>query len=211
MSTPTMVRPEGIDSLITGIGRYNPAHIPLLEEYLTEQCRESGSDLPANLALLKLYQLYADALKLDVVSTVLTKALVMSPEPDFNLCLYLLNDTVIADEKVSRLISLQQLVTESRYVEAWAELKNDELYREAVSGVPDFDMALKQLIASVITSQLNMSGEELDEFINLQGWEINGSTVSIPVNDSNEAKSSVLTESLEFEQMTKIIAHANAF
>jgi hypothetical protein len=54
MSATTMNRPEAIDSMITGIGRYNPAHIPLLEEYLQDQCRESGSDLQANLALLKL-------------------------------------------------------------------------------------------------------------------------------------------------------------
>ncbi|KAI8054329.1 armadillo-type protein [Syncephalis plumigaleata] len=223
MSATNMNRPEAIESMITGIGRYNPAHIPLLEEYLQDQCRESGSDLQANLALLKLYQLYADALKLDVVSTVLAKALVMAPEPDFNLCLYLLNDTIIADEKVSRLISLQHLVTEARYVEVWTELKNDELYQEAVSGVPDFDQALRQLIAGVIANvfqtiqksalekQLNLSGNELDEFITMQEWQTKDDTVIIPVNESNEAKSSVLTESLGFEQMNRILTRANAF
>ncbi|RKP10309.1 armadillo-type protein [Thamnocephalis sphaerospora] len=222
MSAPTIARPEAINTIVNGIDRYNPANIALLEEYLAEQCRQSGSDLQVNLALLKLYQFNDEAVKLDVIATVLAKALVMSPEPDFNLCLYLLNGQIIADEKIACLIALQQLVEEARFVEFWAALEANEVSREAVSGMPDFDTAMRKLIAGVVTAvyqtvsvsvlekQLNLKGKDLDQFIAAQGWAVQDGVVSIPLNEENEAKSSVTTEALELNQMTKILAHANA-
>lgn len=53
---------------------------------------------------------------------------------------------------------------------------------------------------SVLEKQLNLSGSELDEFITMQEWQIKDDMVIIPVNESNEAKSSMLTESLGFER-----------
>jgi translation initiation factor 3 subunit K len=194
----------------------------VLEEYLDTQCQQHGSDLQANLALLKLYQFNESEVKLDVIATILTKALIMSPEPDFNLCLYLLNESIIADEKIASLIVLQQLIEEARFVEFWATVASDAVSREAVSGVPDFYTAIRQLISNVVAAvyqvidlnvlekQLNLTGDELRRYIASQGWTLDGNKVTIPVNEENEAKSSTQTESIKLEQLGKILAHISA-
>lgn len=48
-------RPQNIQTLIDSVERYNPENVPVLEDYLSQQCSNDTYDLEANLALLKLY------------------------------------------------------------------------------------------------------------------------------------------------------------
>ena len=57
--------------------------VPVLEAYLAEQVQASSVDVDANLALLKLYQLYPSTLKAATVATVLIKGVMALPSTFF--------------------------------------------------------------------------------------------------------------------------------
>merc|ERR1712193_453951 len=44
----------------TDMNRYNPENQTMLEDYVSQQVRDGSYDLDANMALLKLYQIYPD-------------------------------------------------------------------------------------------------------------------------------------------------------
>lgn len=51
--TPS-TRPELIENLVSGVDRYNPSNVSILEDYLYHQIRSNEYDCLANLAILKL-------------------------------------------------------------------------------------------------------------------------------------------------------------
>ena len=48
-------RPEHIQTILSGLDRYNPETTGVFQEYVAAQCEERTYDCYANLALLKLY------------------------------------------------------------------------------------------------------------------------------------------------------------
>ena len=55
--TNPSTRPEIIENLVSGVDRYNPSNVSILEDYLYSQIRNNEYDCLANLAILKLYVL----------------------------------------------------------------------------------------------------------------------------------------------------------
>ncbi|KAH8088011.1 armadillo-type protein [Filobasidium floriforme] len=81
-------RPEDINALISGVDRYNPHNVSLLEDYLDVQIKDGQHDCFANLAILKLYQFNPNMSNAKVVIDILLLALVSTPtidSPDFSL------------------------------------------------------------------------------------------------------------------------------
>merc|ERR1712216_526657 len=101
--------------------RYNPEIVPTLENYLKSQVKESTYDLDANLALFKFYQFQPQIAKTDVVQQVLTKALMQLPQSDFNLCLYLLPESILQDEGVKGLQSLANTLESCDFPKFWEQ------------------------------------------------------------------------------------------
>merc|ERR1712216_643241 len=98
--------------------RYNPAIAPQLEEYVGQQVvGEEPYDLDANLALLKFYQLDPSKSNLRVVTNILIKALMQLPNSDFNLCLYLIPESVQREEAVNNLMLLSNLLESCDFAE----------------------------------------------------------------------------------------------
>ncbi|CAG5099793.1 Similar to EIF3K: Eukaryotic translation initiation factor 3 subunit K (Homo sapiens) [Cotesia congregata] len=85
---------QSIADMIKGIERYNPVHLPTLEQYVDVQTRENAYDLEANLTVLKLYQLNPQSFKNDVTAQILLKALTNLPHTDFVLCKCLLSEKI---------------------------------------------------------------------------------------------------------------------
>jgi len=78
-----------------------------------------------------------------VVNNILVKALTTLPEPDFNLCLYLLNDQMANEEPVVRLIALQDLLEQARYTDFWKIYESDDIYKELTAEVLGFEDAVR--------------------------------------------------------------------
>ncbi|KAF9907485.1 hypothetical protein EC991_010865 [Linnemannia zychae] len=214
-------RPEVIQSLIDGVDRYNPDNVSILEEYLATQCTNKECDAMANLAILKLYQFNTHLTNDQVVNNILVKALTTLPEPDFNLCLYLLNEQMVAEEPVVRLIALQDLIEQARFADFWKLYEGDDIYKELTAEVLGFEDSIRANIAGAVAmtfqsieadnlgAYLHLKGQALSDFIKAQGWTESNGVVAIPVNKDNEAKTTVLTENIKFEQLTKVIGHSN--
>ncbi|KAK3828637.1 MAG: armadillo-type protein [Benniella sp.] len=214
-------RPEVIQSLIDGVDRYNPDNVTILEEYLATQCTNKECDTMANLAILKLYQFNNHLINDQVVNNILVKALTTLPEPDFNLCLYLLSDQMANEEPVVRLIALQDLLEQARYTDFWKVYESDDIYKELTAEVLGFEDAIRANIANAVAmtfqsielqslqAYVHLKGQALSDFIQAQGWTETNGVVSIPVNKDNEAKTVVLAENIRFEQLIRVIGHSN--
>ncbi|CAG8508795.1 10030_t:CDS:2 [Cetraspora pellucida] len=229
-------RPEIIQSLIDGVDRYNPDNVSILEEYLGTQLQTEDYDLMANLAILKLlvfkrsilasinqYQFNPHLVNEQVINNILVKSLTAIPNPDFNLCLYLLHENALAEENVTKLIELQQLLEECKYQEFWKVYESDESYKELTSDAIGFEDAIRKVILTSITMtyqsisaellssylNLNTDDEEFDSFIQSRGLVNKDGIVLVPTNYDNEAKPTVIRENIKFEQLTKVIGYSN--
>ncbi|KAJ1960141.1 hypothetical protein IWQ62_004344 [Dispira parvispora] len=214
-------RPEAIDQLLNSVERYNPDNVEVLEEYLNTQCQHEENDLAANLAILKLYQFNPHLINLAALVRILGKALTNFFEADFNLCLYLLNEGVVQEEVVVKLLELKQAVEESNFGQFWQLLDNPE-YRELVADIHNFDGAMRSTISHVVgmayqtmdlklaEQYFHLEGEPLKQWLDQLKWTIEGSIVQIPANQDNQVEPTVTTESIQFSQLTKIIGHSSA-
>ncbi|KAJ2161864.1 hypothetical protein GGF46_001172 [Coemansia sp. RSA 552] len=221
-------RPDEIHALLTGVERYNPQKIGVLEDYLAHQCANpdpsTNHDLMANLALLKMYQFNPPMLDLDVVRRILAKALVSMSQGDFNLCLYLLSEEICQDASVAKLLALRDSLERAQFDSFWSEMYGgDEDEESVVDGIAGFDNGLRKLVLAEITStyqtiqarlvgkMVNLDEEAVLRLAKEHGWAVSDAgIVSLPLRGDNEAKTTVIKESIQFEQLTKILCAANS-
>lgn len=123
--------------------RYNSANIGALEAFVGQQISEDSYDLDANLALLKFYQFEPAKAKLDVVTKVLVKALMQLPGSDFQLCLYLLPDTIMQADAVSKLMMLATHLESCNFPEFW---ESAQQMNKVLKVVPTFATAMRKFI-----------------------------------------------------------------
>ncbi|CAG8633640.1 17128_t:CDS:2 [Dentiscutata erythropus] len=216
-------RPEIIQSLIDGVDRYNPDNVSILEEYLGTQLQTEDYDLMANLAILKLYQFNPHLVNEQVINNILVKSLTAIPNPDFNLCLYLLHENALADESVAKLVELQQLLEQCKYQEFWKLYESDDSYKELTSDAIGFEDAIRKVILTSISMtyqsisaellsnylNLNINEEEFESFIQTRNLVNKDGIILVPTNYDNEAKPTVIRENIKFEQLTKVIGYSN--
>jgi translation initiation factor 3 subunit K len=230
-------RPEIIDQLVEGVDRYNPSNVGILEDYLYHQTREKEYDCLANLAILKLYQFNPELYNADVVVHILLKALTATPLPDFNLCVALLgqrNGQLLPDGEPDPLIQLLPQLTElsnlllnCRFPTFWTTFRSDDLsslrenftvecigFEDAMRevAVRAVKAAFRKIDRKRLGSYLELEGADLDQYVAQLGWTLDSATgvISIPPNPDNQIEATVVQESIEFPQLAKVLAHAQA-
>ncbi|KAF8581374.1 ARM repeat-containing protein [Ramaria rubella] len=232
---PPDTRPEVIEMLVSGVDRYNPSNIGILEDYLYHQIRSQEYDCMANLAILKLYQFNPDLYNADVVVNILIKALTAAPQPDFNLCLALLGERDVyltSQDEPDTLPALLPLLThlsillhQCRFPTFWKMFRSEELealrdnytiecvgFEDAVREVAirAVRAAFQRISRDRLGSYLELDGEALDEYITRLGWSRDSDTgvVVVPANPDNRIEATVVRENVQLSQLSKIIAHA---
>ncbi|KAF8213379.1 armadillo-type protein [Mycena galopus ATCC 62051] len=229
VSPPT--RTELIEDLVSGVDRYNPSNVSILEDYLYHQIRSQEYDCLANLAILKLYQFNPDLYNPDVVINILIKALTASPLPDFNLCISLLDERPInanLDEPdplpslLPILKHLNDLLYRCRFPAFWEVYQSDELeslrdnYTVECVGFEDAvrEVAIRavkatftRISADRLASYLDLNGSELAAFVEKKQWKMEANVVSIPPNPDNQIEATVVQENIKLAQLTKVISH----
>ncbi|KAG9314518.1 ARM repeat-containing protein [Chiua virens] len=195
--TPS-TRTELIENLVSGVDRYNPSNVGILEDYLYHQIRNEEYDCLANLAILKLYQFNPDLYNADVVVNILLKALTAEPFPDFNLCISLLDDrppNASTDEPdllptlLPVLTNLYDLLHQCRFPAFWTFYKSDELeaLRENYTiECIGFEDAIREVAARAVRatftriglerlgSYVDLTERELEAWVSKQGWTVDG-------------------------------------
>ncbi|ORX54659.1 ARM repeat-containing protein [Piromyces finnis] len=214
-------RPKQINDIIETVERYDTEKIPLLHEYIDEQLANKVQyDSAANLAVLKLYQFNPDQINFKYISSILTKALTALPDPDFNLCLALLNLDICNDPTVSKLYELQKALEQCRFNDFWTLLENEETKKivECCVGFEDsirgfISLTIENTFVTIskeeISSYLNLNGNDLDEYAKSRNWVLNDNVFALPVVKENEDKPKIVKENVKFEQLTQIIGYAN--
>jgi len=230
LTPPT--RTELIENLVSGVDRYNPSNVGILEDYLYHQIRSQEYDCLANLAILKLYQFNPDLYNPDVVVNILLKALTAAPFPDFNLCISLIDDRPVnanPDEPdplpqlLPLLTNLHNLIHQCRFPAFWTLYRSDSLesirenYTVECIG---FEDSIREVVARAVRatftrigkerlgSYVDLQGEELEQFATRQGWTSDSSNFVIPSNPDNQIEAIVVQESIKLPQLSKVIAHS---
>ncbi|KAF8649876.1 hypothetical protein AX16_005638 [Volvariella volvacea WC 439] len=227
-------RTQIIEDLVSGVDRYNPSNVGILEDYLYHQIRSREYDCLANLAILKLYQFNPDLYNPDVVINILIKALTALPLPDFNLCVSLLderpiNATLEEPDPLPVLLpilkELHDLLYRCRFPAFWEIYRSEQLdtLRENYTiEFVGFEDAIREVVIRAVKatftrvgvdrlgSYLALSGQLLEEFVAQQSWTLDGSrsVVTITPNPDNQIEATVVQESIKLPQLTKIISHA---
>ncbi|KAI9572807.1 ARM repeat-containing protein [Boletus coccyginus] len=230
--TPS-TRTELIENLVSGVDRYNPSNVGILEDYLYHQIRSGEYDCLANLAILKLYQFNPDLNNPDVVINILLKALTAEPFPDFNLCISLLDDRLLPNTNTDEpdplptllpiLTNLHDLLHQCRFPTFWTFYRSEELesLRENYTiECIGFEDAIREVAARAVKatftriglerlgSYVDLAGTELVAWASKQGWTVDGQVVSIPPNPDNQIESVIIRENVTLPQLSKVIAHS---
>ncbi|KAF9056342.1 armadillo-type protein [Panaeolus papilionaceus] len=228
-------RPKPIEDLVSGVDRYNPSNVGILEDYLYHQIRSEEYDCLANLAILKLYQFNPDLYNPDVVINILIKALTSSPQPDFNLCISLLDERLPntqLDEPdpipsvLPLLKTLHNLLYRCRFPAFWSTYRSGEFellrdnYTVEVAG---FENAVRTVVIRAVRATFTrISSERLSSYLDIEkgnhlkpyvqnlGWTIDSTTgvISVPPNPDNQIEATIVQESIKLPQLTKILAHS---
>ncbi|KAI0348629.1 ARM repeat-containing protein [Trametopsis cervina] len=227
-------RTELIENLVSGVDRYNPSNVGILEDYLYHQIRSEEYDCLANLAILKLYQFNPDLYNPDVVINILIKSLISAPFPDFNLCISLLDERPAStnpDEPdplpslLPVLTELHSLLRQCRFPAFWqlyrsakAESLRDNYtvecvgFEDSVRGVvvQTVKAAFRRIGGERLGTYLNLKGDDLAGYVAKLGWTVDASSgvISIPPNPDNQIESTVVQETIQLPQLVKVIAHA---
>ncbi|KAF8465946.1 armadillo-type protein [Kalaharituber pfeilii] len=225
------MRPEYIANILAGLERYNPETTTIFQDYVAQQCESKTYDCYANLALLKLYQFNPHLTKDETITNILVKALTVFPSSDFSLCLHLLPPNILLQqtsatdalsEAVQKLHVLSVLLESAQYKEFWATLDSDDLYADLVADCNGFEELIRVRIAmataqaareidrKVLEGWINLEGEDFEAFVrNVCQWTIDeDGIVHIPVNNDNEAKTTVTRENVKFDQFSRLVKRA---
>ncbi|ODQ66772.1 ARM repeat-containing protein [Nadsonia fulvescens var. elongata DSM 6958] len=222
-------RPEVVDHMLNTLEKYDAGNIQKFEEYVEQQCSKNVSDIAANLALLKLYQFNTNRINDEVIINVLSLALINFNSFDFSLALHLLPTYVLNEspidplsEQIQKLFKLYNHLDGKDFAGFWTEFYKDDNATEIVSDIENFlslirasisktiECACKSLSYSVLSSwvHLDENSSALNDWIKRQSWTLNGTTVEIPVNEFNSAKPIITTETVKFEQLSRLLKKA---
>lgn len=192
---------------------------------------KNGSyDGDANRELLKLYAVAPDMIKSGVLYSLLTKALMELPAPDFYTSMFLVHESLHSLDGVKFLVKLQQLLETCHFTKFWEQLSawkatpaNSAIIN--FNEVKEFDQAIRKFISlTVAATYSSIAEKQLKELWNLtdkksfadlvalNGWTIEkDETVvirAVPAAAVKEAKETQQYPSME--QLAKLIATTNA-
>lgn len=200
--------------------RYDANNARALAAYVAYQLLNGIYDKDANLALLKLLQFNPDELTVEVVEKVLVKAMTALPDPDFNLCLCLLSQDILANPSIVALVDLRNDLESCRFARFWTRVGGLAILDECVG----FHDSIRDFIATTLSntfqvigtrqlaSYVDLQSADLFNFIEEYGWSVDGDSVKIPVDRdivASAAKPVVQQEALKFEALAKIIHYSN--
>jgi translation initiation factor 3 subunit K len=83
----------------------------------------------------------------------------------------------------------------------------EEIMRVRIAVV--VSQCMQEVQREILENWLNLHGSKFDNFVKeICGWTIDGTTVKIPLNKENEARSTTVRENVKFEQFGRMIKRA---
>eukprot|EP01091_Cochliopodium_minus_P013729 TRINITY_DN4493_c0_g1_i1.p1 TRINITY_DN4493_c0_g1~~TRINITY_DN4493_c0_g1_i1.p1 ORF type:complete len:221 (-),score=58.17 TRINITY_DN4493_c0_g1_i1:36-698(-) len=216
----TYQKPKNIQNVLDN-ERYNEKSIKELEQYVESQIKDNTFDIDANLALLKLYQLYPRSLNQQNLLKVLIKALSRLPTTDFQQCLYLIPHGLMSNESIKNMRILSQKLESANFTEFWQDLKKFNI--SEIKLIPNFEDQIRDFISdvfsityqsvekSLLISSLDLNEELFNKFLQNKNWKLEGESVSIPINESNNTRPEKTLRPITIKQFTNILSTTELF
>uniref|UniRef100_A0A023FGE5 Eukaryotic translation initiation factor 3 subunit K n=1 Tax=Amblyomma cajennense TaxID=34607 RepID=A0A023FGE5_AMBCJ len=203
-----------VAQMLKGIDRYNPENLVRLEQYVKVQASENVYDLEANLAVLKLYQFNPANFNNSVVVAILLKALTNLPHTDFVLCKCLIDQEKLVDSDIKLALHLHYLLEMCDFPRFWEAVKG-KLLLQSISGFNDsirkfvcyvVNMTYQHIDKALLSDFLDVSGAELQMWIQRNGWQDLGNGSVFVANQEEIVKTKNITEKIDFESVEAIMA-----
>jgi len=207
------------DDSITALIEDNPVGVdilPTLEEYVERQIQDPNLyHAECNRTILKFYTFQPTKINVDVVVKILIKAMMQLPSTDFMACLYIIPNSVQTDSTVSKLIRLCRMLQICDFQTFWSVSSEQA---DLFDSVPGFVEAIRAFIVDVIQSTfrsiylhdlgpiINLSGNDLQEFLKRQSWSVDGDLVRIPFVEEQQPKTShQVSTIIPFKQLGSLL------
>ncbi|UIZ26081.1 hypothetical protein KXD40_001627 [Peronospora effusa] len=193
-----------------GRGFYEEIHVKILETYLTEQMQNSFVDIDANLALLKLYQLYPSTSNVENVANILIKGVMTLPSTFFTGASTMIPESTSEDVNVKAALETGFLLQSCLFEDFW---KMDLTVANKVQGFVESVRAYiltaisrshSVISIDVLKAKLNVSDEEVAEIVAAEKWTLSGNLIQITPNEDNQMQAKKVQENIEFEDVLKI-------
>ncbi|KAI9906973.1 hypothetical protein PsorP6_003561 [Peronosclerospora sorghi] len=195
-----------------GRGFCDKDNVKILEAYLVEQMQNSTVDISANLALLKLYQLYPGTANAENVANVLAKGVMILPSTFFTGASTMISESCRADTNVTGILGAGFMLQSCLFEDFWKE------HLTFASRVPGFLESVRTFILKVVSQshsvistdvlklKLNLSDNEVSDIIAVaEKWNVVGNLIQINPNEDNQMQFKKIQENIELDGVLKVI------
>lgn len=207
---------QTVAGMLKGIERYNPDNLTTLEKYVEIQSRENAYDLEANLAVLKLYQLNPHHFNVEITCQILLKALTNLPHTDFVLCKCLLNESIMQENLINKIMYLGDILEQCDFQQFWDQVL---LMSDLCDRIVGFQDSIRKFVCHVvgITFQTIDKGlliqllggvddMTLKHWVKKYGWKDESKSIIFIANQDENIKTKNITEKIDFENVAGLMA-----
>lgn len=164
---------------------------------MNEQLAQNTYDPDANLAILKLYLLYPEHAKVEVIELILVKALMAFPATDFSMCLFQIQEK-FQQQLEGGVIKLSQQLEMAKFKNFWSECEQVEALKKAVG----WEDAVRRFIAGVVQATYrSIHISQLAVLLNLPASDLEGIIQERAWTRSKEDKDLVTVNTASFESV----------
>ncbi|KAI6174925.1 Eukaryotic translation initiation factor 3 subunit K [Aphelenchoides bicaudatus] len=221
-----------LEETIKGVNRYNPNHIPKLQECITAMIRENNYSKDVLLTTLKLYQLNPKDYNEEFTRDVLLKTMMVFPRNDYALAKYLIDGNRASSPELQRVMDIGALLESCNFSVFWRLIRNeyvptdgqDEKFKNPdevqrlLKPINGFEDAVRHYACRVITATFQtieadqlirllggISEAECRGYANLYKWEKRNDSTYFIKNHEATIKSRNVEERLKFEQCAEVL------
>eukprot|EP00644_Phytophthora_capsici_P016280 jgi/Phyca11/535308/estExt2_fgenesh1_pg.C_PHYCAscaffold_340024 len=202
---------QKLQTVHNGRGFCEKDGVSTLETYLAEQVQNKFVDIDANLALLKLYQVYPATVNADNVAKVLVKGVMALPSTFFTGASTMIPESIREDANVTAALHTGFMLQSCLFEDFW---KEDVSFAEKVPGFLESVRAYiltaisrshSAISTEVFKTKLNVSDKEVADIVAAEKWTVADNLIQINPNEDNQMQAKKVQENIEFEDVLKVI------
>jgi len=147
--------------------------------------------------------MYPNRVNMDMISYILVKTLMVTPEPDFIQSICLLSVKHHTDI-IKQLIELEAQLQKAQFALFWEQTKRPEI-ATLLAKVPGFEDSIRNFITEalirtyskvenkVLSTALNISNDTVASYAASKGWQADGNMYILPMNIENSPRKKEIT------------------
>ncbi|OII76656.1 SAC3 GANP family protein [Cryptosporidium andersoni] len=192
-----------VQVLLNSASRYDVCNLEVFEQCVRDQIKFEQYSIINNLAILRLYMIYPNKMKLDIIQDILLKALIQSPlSSDFLSCTYQIPLSIQDNPEIKPILFLHEMLIDCKFTYMWKFLKSNQLLSTKISRILGFEDFLRNIVVYTVNNShscisllvlselldLPTSSNKIIEIIEKNGWrmDIQSGLIRIPAVENNE-------------------------